>query len=284
MVRQVKNDLLFDVAISQTSRNGTATRNPGEEISIRGKAGPYVVVGSNFAPGTTAADIESAMMPSGGEMQSCRILTSTPTVIAEMVFGEKHNAESVISTFNNKKVGLFLQSLQCYTKSNLQADGRILHVYMKEGGPSPGNDSASVRRETVTPKENRIDLTPNETMSSHNSRREQSDRQRRANPEFQDGSYGFGTKEDEMDVDTEVLGTENASTHDLRPKYSQPNDNPRDNRDHNYRDDRRSIGYSGPRDSGRGRSYYDRAGGRPRDDYRLHSDDLYPRPRGRGFR
>ena len=63
-----------------------------------------MVIGSNFAPGTTAADIESAMIPSGGEMQSCRIISSAPTVMAEMVFAEKHNAESVISTFNNKKV------------------------------------------------------------------------------------------------------------------------------------------------------------------------------------
>ena len=104
IARQVKNDLLFDATVTQQSRNGTISRRPGEEISIRGTAGPYVVLGSNFAPGTTAADIESAMIPSGGEMQSCRILTSTPTVIAEMVFSEKHNAESVISTFNNKKV------------------------------------------------------------------------------------------------------------------------------------------------------------------------------------
>lgn len=60
--------------------------------------------GSNFAPGTTAADIESAMEPIGGELQSCRIVTSTPTVIAEMVFTEKAGAENVIATFNNQKV------------------------------------------------------------------------------------------------------------------------------------------------------------------------------------
>lgn len=104
MSRQVKDDLLFNTAVTQTPRNGVASSGLGEEISIRGTAGPYVVIGSNFAPGTTAADIESAMIPSGGEMQSCRIISSTPTVMAEMVFAEKHNAESVISTFNNKKV------------------------------------------------------------------------------------------------------------------------------------------------------------------------------------
>ena len=37
-------------------------------------------------------------------MQSCRIMSSSPTVMAEMVFAEKYNAETVISMFNNKKV------------------------------------------------------------------------------------------------------------------------------------------------------------------------------------
>jgi len=109
MARTIKNDLIYNTAVTQSPRNGTqSTVTPGghnAEISIRGTAGgPYVVIGTNFAPGTTAADIESAMIPSGGEMQSCRIMSATPTVIAEMVFTEKQNAESVISTFNNKKV------------------------------------------------------------------------------------------------------------------------------------------------------------------------------------
>ena len=98
-----------------------ASRSLGEEISIRGTAGPYVVIGSNFAPGTTAADIESAMVPSGGEMQSCRIISSAPTVMAEMVFAEKQNAESVISTFNNKKV---FQTLQRLPRSELSHNVR----------------------------------------------------------------------------------------------------------------------------------------------------------------
>ncbi len=112
MSRLAKNDLLYEAATTQppfaraepnVSRQPSA-REIGQEINIRGTAGPYVVMGSNFAPGTTAADIESAMVPTGGEMQSCRIITASPTVIAEMVFTEKYSAESVISTFNNKKV------------------------------------------------------------------------------------------------------------------------------------------------------------------------------------
>ena len=108
IIRLAQKDLLSDAALAQTTRNGdlteAASKGIGEEIAIRGTAGPYIVIGTNFAPGTTAADIESAMVPSGGEMQSCKIVTSSPTVIAEMVFAEKSNAENVISTFNNKKV------------------------------------------------------------------------------------------------------------------------------------------------------------------------------------
>ena len=104
MTRPARTDRRHDrfyEALQNGSSNGA-----GEGLSIRGLAGPYVVMGSNFAPGTTAADIESAMVSSDGEMQSCRIITSTPTVIAEMVFVDKHSAESVVATFNNKKVPL----------------------------------------------------------------------------------------------------------------------------------------------------------------------------------
>jgi len=81
--------------------------NGGGNISIRGAAGgPYVVVASNFAPGTTAADIESVMRGVGGEILYCRLVASTPTVIAEMGFPELGSADRVIATFNNKKVGL----------------------------------------------------------------------------------------------------------------------------------------------------------------------------------
>ncbi|GAB7346207.1 hypothetical protein MBLNU457_4943t1 [Dothideomycetes sp. NU457] len=104
------------------SQNGFAARSGGmnvagagaeAEISIRGAAGPYTVIAQNFAPGTTAADIESVMQPIGGDMGGCRLLASNPTVIAEMIFLDRAGAENVIATFNNKK-----------------ADGRLLYVYM----------------------------------------------------------------------------------------------------------------------------------------------------------
>lgn len=81
-----------------------AASKDGAGINIKGMAGPYTVIASNFAPGTTAADIESVMMPIGGEMTSCRLVASQPTVIAEMLFVEKTGADNVINMFNGKKV------------------------------------------------------------------------------------------------------------------------------------------------------------------------------------
>ncbi|KAK1983851.1 hypothetical protein LZ30DRAFT_687375 [Colletotrichum cereale] len=86
-------------------------------LSIRGLAGPFAVMAQNFAPGTTAADIESAMTPVGGEMLSCRIIKTSPLIVAEMVFATKEGGDAVIETFNNQT-----------------ADGRIIKVYPKPGG------------------------------------------------------------------------------------------------------------------------------------------------------
>lgn len=100
-------------------------RPSGPGLSIKGQAGPFVVEASNFAPGTTAADIESALanetIDSEGrnDLLSCRIMATNPTVIAEMMFSERRIADRVISTYNNQK-----------------ADGRILHLYLKRSGGS----------------------------------------------------------------------------------------------------------------------------------------------------
>jgi len=82
----------------------------GAGLSIRGAAsGPYIVEASNFAPGTTAADIESVMQGVGGQLNYCRLVEATPTVIAQMSFVDKLGAEAVIKMFNNKKVGRLWQ-------------------------------------------------------------------------------------------------------------------------------------------------------------------------------
>ncbi|KAI1761462.1 hypothetical protein GGR53DRAFT_505596 [Hypoxylon sp. FL1150] len=109
---------------SSNNRNQVNVRQPqalpaGQGITIRGLAGPFAVMAQNFAPGTTAADIESAMTPVGGLVTSCRLVKSHPIVIAEIVFESKEGADRVIATFNNQT-----------------ADGRTIHVYLKPGGSS----------------------------------------------------------------------------------------------------------------------------------------------------
>lgn len=81
-----------------------ATLQQQHGISIRGIAGPYAIVGQNFAPGTTPADVESAMTPIGGEMIRCEVIKTQPFLMMEMVFASREGAERVIDTFNDKTV------------------------------------------------------------------------------------------------------------------------------------------------------------------------------------
>lgn len=111
-------------------------------MSIRGMAatGPWCVVASNFAAGTTAADIEAAMAPIGGDIISCQIVNDHPNnVMAEIVFVDRPGAENVIATFNDQKVtDAALAILRGRARANIdQADGKLLYVYMKAGPPKP---------------------------------------------------------------------------------------------------------------------------------------------------
>ncbi|KAI0426389.1 hypothetical protein F5Y09DRAFT_319052 [Xylaria sp. FL1042] len=105
-----------------SSSNGQQQMNvvdsqQGRGITIKGLAGPFAVLAQNFAPGTTAADIESALTPVGGIISSCRLVKTYPIVIAEIVFESKEGADRVIERFDKQT-----------------ADGRTLSVYMKPGG------------------------------------------------------------------------------------------------------------------------------------------------------
>lgn len=93
----------------QQQANVRAAPAQSKGISIRGLAGPFTVMAQNFAPGTTAADIESAMTPIGGEMESCRIIKTNPFIMAEMVFLSKEGGERVIETFNDKTVRRYVR-------------------------------------------------------------------------------------------------------------------------------------------------------------------------------
>ncbi|KAG5756098.1 hypothetical protein H9Q72_001445 [Fusarium xylarioides] len=98
----------------------------GMGMTIRGLAGPFTIMAQNFAPGTTAADIESAMTPIGGEILSCRIVKSNPFLLFELAFASREGGERVIETFNDKT-----------------ADGRIIKVYPKLGAPASNTVTSS---------------------------------------------------------------------------------------------------------------------------------------------
>lgn len=78
-------------------------------INIRGMGeapATFTVIAQNFAPGTTAADIEAVLTPEPAEagLIRCRLVASNPTVIAELVLSKRTTADTIIATFNNKKV------------------------------------------------------------------------------------------------------------------------------------------------------------------------------------
>ncbi|PGH16722.1 hypothetical protein AJ79_01595 [Helicocarpus griseus UAMH5409] len=168
--RPSKQNRMLDDLITGNGQAKVQDRGPG--ISIKGVAsGPCVVLGSNFAPGTTAADIESALEPVGGAMLGCRIVSMHPVVAAEMIFEERSGAESVVARFNNQK-----------------ADGRILHVRIKPGPPP---------QLPIDTTQQQSRLRHHRSQPTFDTLREQADRererreQRRADPQIQDGRYGF---------------------------------------------------------------------------------------------
>lgn len=107
-----RNTRSFDKFASALNRDAfirNARNGPREDLglNIRGAAasvGQQTVIASNFAIGTTAADIEQVMGQIGGELLECRVVVAKPTVMAELTFATKDGAENVIQTFNGKKV------------------------------------------------------------------------------------------------------------------------------------------------------------------------------------
>ncbi|KAF2852864.1 hypothetical protein T440DRAFT_506251 [Plenodomus tracheiphilus IPT5] len=112
-----RNSRAYDKFASVLNKSTSARSAEAGGFSIRGVAsgGPYTVIASNFALGTTAADIEAVMSPVGGETLGCKLISASPTVMVELQFADKQGAENVVATFNNQK-----------------ADGRLLYVYMKD--------------------------------------------------------------------------------------------------------------------------------------------------------
>jgi len=192
---------------SQFNIVGSAKTTAG--ISIRGLAGPYIVIAKNLAVGTTAADIESAMTPVGGVVLGCRLIAEQPKVIAELIFESKEGADNVVDTFNNQNVSRVDSSIDGFLTFPGQADGNILHVYHKAGPVPPRakllSAQAASSERSVTPTGPRADAITersDDTRSGYGSRSGRTPPRRRefgGRDDVIDGSYGFD--EDRMDTD-----------------------------------------------------------------------------------
>ncbi|KAH7393311.1 hypothetical protein BKA64DRAFT_675802 [Cadophora sp. MPI-SDFR-AT-0126] len=201
VVRTNRNDRIYSALHNSASSpalnsqfNIVGSAKPSPGISIRGLAGPSMVMIKNLALGTTVADIESAMTPVGGNVLNCRIISEKPKVIAELVFETKEGADNVVDTFNNQN-----------------ADGHLLQVYHKSG-PLPANlkqaAPASPAPRSNTPQGPRADRNANRSEDNRSgysedryTPRERSRERRReyGREEVMDGSYGFN--DDRMDTD-----------------------------------------------------------------------------------
>lgn len=160
---------------------------------------------------------------------------------------------------------------------------------MKQGGPSPLPEPQSApptieaypAAPATEPKPaQRVPPPSSEPAYTEPSMKERSTREtngRYAEPEFQDGRYGFESREEKMDVDMEE-------------KRELVRDNRRIDRYSARRDGRPGYGRGYQRDDRRDRDSYGRENGRPYggvaapEPKRLYSDDLYSNQRGRGFR
>lgn len=91
---------------------GRAAPQPRDGITIRGRAGPHVVEIRGFAPGTTAADVEEAMRAKGISVHSCRLLETSPKVIADVLCDTKEDADRV-GEFHQQWVRLMMHLSCC---------------------------------------------------------------------------------------------------------------------------------------------------------------------------
>lgn len=83
---------------------GGPAQRPNGGMTIRGLAGPHLVEVRGFAPGTTAGDIEEAIRNKGISVHSCRLLQSSPKVIADVLCDSKEDADR-IGEFHGQWVG-----------------------------------------------------------------------------------------------------------------------------------------------------------------------------------
>ena len=218
------------------------TQATSTQMSIRGRAhpGPFCVVATNFAMGTTAADIEMAFQPHGEDLLSCKVVSYKPQVTAEAVFTKKESAENIVNVFNNS-----------------MADGNLLYVFIKPGAPSAIHklDEKPKPKTSSTPP-------PAESVSQHT---DEADTASQEQPKYEEPVAVVSSKEDVV-MDEDESPTDRSYRDEGRlGRENYDREGPREQS--RYQSNGYAAGRYGFPDS------YDR---RPRPDYR---PSYGPRPR-----
>lgn len=156
-------------------------------ISIRGSAGPVIVIAQNFAPGTTAQDVQQAL-GGIGTILSCRTLQTHPSVQCEIIFEKREAADTCVEEYNHAVADGRCHVLDQWARSIVDKSfpGRTLQVFIKPYAPTaPPNPAPPVQ--PAQP----IYIEDNSYLDPYQQRKE-ADRQRRdANQSFTDGRYGM---------------------------------------------------------------------------------------------
>ena len=265
-------------AINASTSHQQTSRPSG--LSIKGKAGPWTVVANNFAPGTTADDIEATLSRDAVDddgrsgLLSCRLLAAQPNVMAELVFTERAIADRIISTYNNQL-----------------ADGRYLKLsYQKQQPqskapapakvPAPSKPEPSPRNEPEEYAEDADMMAVEDAPSTQATVGGATETNSRYDSDREAAAAGRDRRERENRLDDREHDRPREREHDRDPR-----DAPRGN-DGGRREEERSERQSHPRDRERDmrdRRYDDRGGYERRYDDRPRYDDRGPPPyRGGG--
>ena len=137
----------------------------------------------NFAPGTSAEDVSSVFVPDpvASGLVECRLHSSNPTVMIELTFNNQDGAEEVVNKYNNKK-----------------ADNRLLYVWHKPIDPQTQQLPIQPRAQAPASRlNNAVPISSNGDMEMEVPRQPRyhqpytPPRSNRAQPDVQDGRYGF---------------------------------------------------------------------------------------------
>ncbi|QDS72467.1 hypothetical protein FKW77_009806 [Venturia effusa] len=116
------------------------SQNPLEKDGVGAKKLTYTVIAENFSPGTSVEDIRAVLLTSlpdsiKNDLVSCRLIDSNPRLVAELAFSKFSTATFIVARFNN-----------------IEADGRVLHVYHESTNPEVGTRRGQAGSSTTSQK------------------------------------------------------------------------------------------------------------------------------------